>query len=82
MNRDEVSNTILEIITSRITFKYDGINEEATFEDLGFDSLDTLETAFLIEEEFDVNIFVDKMKDMNKVSDLIDYVYASILNRR
>lgn len=74
MTREEISKSVIEIISKRITFNYEGIDEEYTFEDLGFDSLDMLEVIMLLEEKFDINVYVDQVKEIKKVSDLVTYV--------
>jgi acyl carrier protein len=78
MSRDDIIEINLSIITSRITFSYEGIDEETEFKDLGFDSLDTLEVALLIEEEFDLNVPINNLKNMRRISDLVDYIHSEL----
>jgi acyl carrier protein len=64
---------------------FDGLNEigtdgeirrSATFEDLDVDSLDLVELAQIIEEEFGVELDGDAVKDVKTVGDVIDLVVS------
>ncbi len=52
------------------------IKMETTFEELGFDSLDTVELAMKLEEEFNVTITVNA--GMKTVGDVVREIEASI----
>ena len=78
MTKDEITKKVIEIVSKRITFNYDVVNAESTFEDLGFDSLDLMEILMLLEEEFDINISINKATKMIKLSDLVDYIFKNI----
>jgi acyl carrier protein len=52
------------------------IKREATFEDLDVDSLDLVEVAQIIEDEFGVELDGDAVKDVKTVGDVIDLVVA------
>ena len=53
-----------------------GINREATFESLDVDSLDVVELAQIVEDEFGVELEADDLKDVKTVGDVIDLVVA------
>ena len=64
---------------------FDGLNEigaegeitrEATFESLDVDSLDLVELAQIVEDEFGVELDGDSVKDVKTVGDVIDLVVA------
>ncbi len=64
---------------------FDGLNEigaegdvsrEATFESLDIDSLDLVELAQIVEDEFGVELDGDSVKDVKTVGDVIDLVVA------
>jgi len=64
---------------------FDGLNEigtdgeisrSATFEDLDVDSLDLVELAQIVEEEFGVELDGDSVKDVKTVGDVIDLVVS------
>jgi acyl carrier protein len=52
------------------------ITREATFEDLDVDSLDLVELAQVIEEEYGVVLKGDDVKDIKTVGEAIDLVVA------
>ena len=52
------------------------INREATFESLDVDSLDIVELAQVIEEEFGVALKGDDVKDIKTVGEAIDLVVS------
>jgi acyl carrier protein len=49
-------------------------NEAAFMDDLGADSLDTVELVMALEEEFDVEISDEDAEKIQKVQDAIDYI--------
>ena len=50
----------------------EGIKDESTFEELGFDSLDGLNLIFELEEEFDVSVPDDQAQAMRSVGEVIE----------
>jgi acyl carrier protein len=50
------------------------VSRNATFEDLDVDSLDLVEVAQIVEEEFGVELDGDAVKDLRTVGDVIDLV--------
>ena len=52
------------------------IKREATFEALDVDSLDLVELAQIVEDEFGVELGADDVKDLRTVGDAIDLVVA------
>jgi acyl carrier protein len=52
------------------------VNREATFESLDVDSLDLVELAQIVEDEFGVELDGDAVKDVKTVGDVIDLVVA------
>ena len=52
------------------------VTRDATFESLDVDSLDLVEVAQIIEDEFGVELDGDAMKDVKTVGDVIDLVVA------
>jgi acyl carrier protein len=54
----------------------DQITRDATFDDLDVDSLDLVELAQIIEDEFGVELEGEDVKDLRTVGDAIDLVVA------
>lgn len=52
------------------------VSREATFEALDLDSLDLVELAQIVEDEFGVELDGDAVKDVRTVGDVIDLVVA------
>jgi acyl carrier protein len=52
----------------------DQITRDATFDDLDVDSLDLVELAQIVEDEFGVELEGEDMKDLRTVGDAIDLV--------
>lgn len=54
----------------------DQVTREATFEELDVDSLDLVELAQIVEDEYGVELKGDDMKALKTVGDAIDLVVA------
>ena len=54
------------------------ISREATFETLDVDSLDIVELAQIVEEEFGVELNGESVKDIVSVGDVIDLVVSRL----
>ena len=52
----------------------DELSREATLEDLDIDSLDLVELAQIVEDEFGVELRGDDVKDVKTVGEVIDLV--------
>ncbi|MDD3375531.1 MAG: acyl carrier protein [Candidatus Omnitrophica bacterium] len=66
---------IKSIIAEQLGVKVEEVNPESSFvDDLGADSLDTVELIMALEEEFNVEIPDEDAEKMSKVSDVIKYV--------
>jgi acyl carrier protein len=52
------------------------ISREAAFEDLDVDSLDLVEIAQIVEDEFGVQLEGDDVKDLRTVGEVIDLAVA------
>jgi acyl carrier protein len=54
----------------------DELSREATLEDLDVDSLDLVELAQIVEDEFGVELRGDDVKDVKTVGEVIDLVVS------
>ena len=54
----------------------DAITRDATFEVLDVDSLDLVELAQIVEDEFGVELTADDVKDLSTVGEAVDLVVA------
>jgi len=68
---------IKEIIMEQLGVDEDQITSEASFiDDLGADSLDTVELVMAFEEEFDVEIPDEDAEKIRTVKDVLEYLNA------
>ena len=70
-----VEEKVKEIIVDQLGVDDKQVNAEASFiDDLGADSLDTVELVMALEEEFDVEIPDDDAEKIATVQNAIDYI--------
>lgn len=70
-----VQDKITEIIVEQLGVKPEEVNADASFvDDLGADSLDTVELVMALEEEFGVEIPDEDAEKIGTVGDAIKYV--------
>ena len=70
-----VDERVKSIIVEQLGVDADEVTPEASFvEDLGADSLDTVELIMAFEEEFGVEISDDEAEKIRKVKDAVDYI--------
>ncbi|MCH8156438.1 MAG: acyl carrier protein [Nitrospinae bacterium] len=70
-----VEEKVKEIIVDQLGVDDKQVISGASFiDDLGADSLDTVELVMALEEEFDIEIPDDEAEKIAKVQDAIDYI--------
>ena len=70
-----VEERVKSIIVEQLGVDAEEVQLEASFvEDLGADSLDTVELIMAFEEEFGVEISDDEAEKIRKVKDAIEYI--------
>lgn len=73
----DMHDRVREIIANELGVEMEKVTEDANFvEDLGADSLDTVELVMAFEEEFEIEIPDEDAEEMQTVSDAIDYLSA------
>jgi acyl carrier protein len=71
----DVESTVKSIIIDKLGVDEDEVQREANFtNDLGADSLDTVELIMEFEKEFDISIPDEDAEDIATVGDAIDYI--------
>jgi acyl carrier protein len=70
-----VEEKVKEIIIDQLGVDEKQVNQQASFiDDLGADSLDTVELVMALEEEFDVEIPDEDAEKIGTVQNAIDYI--------
>lgn len=68
---------VKKIIIEQLGVKEEQVTNEASFvEDLGADSLDTVELVMALEEEFECEIPDDEAEKITNVQQAIDYILS------
>lgn len=72
-----VEDQVRGIIAEQLGLKADEIKNDASFvDDLGADSLDTVELVMALEEEFETEIPDEEAEKITTVQQAIDYIRA------
>ena len=75
MSEQEVAEKVKQIIVYKLSVEETEVTNEASFtNDLGADSLDTVELIMEFEKAFDINIPDDKAEKISTVADAIAYI--------
>lgn len=72
-----VADKVKSIIVEQLGVDEDEVTPDASFlEDLGADSLDTVELVMAFEEEFGIEIPDDEAEKITRVRDAVSYIEA------
>ncbi len=75
MSDKSIEERVKEIIVDQLGVSADQVTLEAKFvEDLGADSLDTVELVMALEEEFDVEVPDDEAEKLQAVKDVVAFI--------
>lgn len=70
-----IEERVKQIVAEQLGVDEDQVTPEAAFmDDLGADSLDTVELVMALEEEFDVEISDEEAEKIQKVQDAVNYI--------
>ncbi len=73
----DVLQKIIEVVVEQLGVEAADVKAESDFiDDLGADSLDTVELLMALEEKFDCEIDDDSAEKIRKVQDILDFVTA------
>ena len=73
-----VSERVIDIVADQLGVDKEKISHETSFvNDLGADSLDTVELVMELEEEFDINIPDDAAEKIQTVGQAIEFIEKS-----
>ncbi|MCY3620099.1 MAG: acyl carrier protein [Gammaproteobacteria bacterium] len=72
-----VDERVKRLICEQLGVKEEEVKDEASFvDDLGADSLDTVELVMALEEEFETEIPDEEAENITTVKEAIDYILA------
>ncbi|MDE2722009.1 MAG: acyl carrier protein [Gemmatimonadetes bacterium] len=72
---DDIQQKVTDLIVDQLGVDADSVNADAHFiDDLGADSLDTVELVMAFEEEFDMEISDEDAEKLETVGDAIAYL--------
>ena len=73
-----IEERVKKIVAEQLGVKEEEVRNEASFvDDLGADSLDTVELVMALEEEFETEIPDEEAENITTVQQAIDYVNAN-----
>lgn len=74
-----VEERVKKIVCEQLGAKEEDVTPQASFvDDLGADSLDTVELVMALEEEFETEIPDEEAEKLASVQDAIDYINAHL----
>jgi len=74
-----IEQRVKDIIVEQLGVEEDEVSPEASFiDDLGADSLDTVELVMAFEEEFNIEIPDEDAEGISTVQDAIEYIKANV----
>ena len=74
LNPAEVSTRVLRIIADNQRKDLSLVTVDSSFEELGIDSMDGVNIVFALENEFNINVPDEEVKNIHSVRDMIDGV--------
>lgn len=70
-----IEDRVKKIVIEQLGVKEDEVKNDASFvDDLGADSLDTVELVMALEEEFDIEIKDEEAEKITTIQEAIDFV--------
>jgi acyl carrier protein len=79
MSTENVDEKVKNIIVEELGVEREKLSPEASFmEDLGADSLDTVELVMAFEKEFDIDIPDDEAEKLRTVGDALKYLHDKL----
>ncbi|MCB1598452.1 MAG: acyl carrier protein [Lysobacterales bacterium] len=74
-----IEDRVKKIVVDRLGVKEDEVKANSSFvDDLGADSLDTVELVMALEEEFECEIPDEEAEKITSVQQAIDYIKANV----
>jgi acyl carrier protein len=75
MSQEEIFDKVQKIVAEQLGVETTEVTPQASFaNDLGADSLDTVELVMALEEEFDIEIPDEAAEEIATVQDAVNYI--------
>ena len=75
---DNIESQVKEIIVEQLGVDAEKVTADAKFiEDLGADSLDTVELVMAFEDKFSIEVPDEEAEKLKSVKDVVDYINAN-----
>ncbi len=79
MEREELLKKIKAIAADKLSISEEQVTPEASFiDDLGADSLDTVELVMALEDEFNMDIPDEEAEKLTTIGKAMDYILANL----
>jgi acyl carrier protein len=79
MSEKSVEEKVKDIIVEQLGVNPEQVTPSASFiEDLGADSLDTVELVMAFEEEFNIEVPDEDAEKLQKVGDVVSYIEGKV----
>jgi acyl carrier protein len=79
MSQEEIYDRVKKIVAEQLSVDLGDVKPEASFaNDLGADSLDTVELVMALEEEFDIEIPDEAAEGIATVQAAVDYIQGKV----
>ena len=69
---DDLTQRVVSVIAKTQRIPPEKITLDSTFEELGLDSLDSVNILFALEEEFNVDIPDEASRDLRSIRDIVE----------
>ena len=79
MSGNELTERVLRIIAETQRKDRAQVNIDSTFEELGIDSMDGVNIIFALENEFNINVPDEEVKNIRSVRDMVEGVRSLVL---
>ncbi|GAB4357013.1 MAG: acyl carrier protein [Methylohalobius sp. ZOD2] len=74
----DVAERVKKIVAEQLGVKEEVSNDASFVDDLGADSLDTVELVMALEEEFDCEIPDEEAEKITTVQEAVDYIESNL----
>lgn len=79
--QNDVTQRVLKIIADNQKKDLSLVTIESSFEDLGIDSMDAVNIVFALENEFNVNVPDEEMKNIRSVRDIVEGMHKLVAEK-